>query len=328
MNRRLLRAAAMLVLLAAATAASAQNAPFPTRPIKLVVPYPPGGPLDTAARAPAEQVKQGLGVVVVENRPGAGGNIGVDQVAKSVPDGYTLVIGAVATHAVNPWLFRKLPYDPVKDFVPITLIAHVPNVLVMTPERAAQLQVTSARDLIDYLRRHPGQLNYASGGNGSAGHMAGELLKSQGQVSAVHIPYAGAGPAQLGLLAGQTDFMFDNLASATAQIKAGKLKAFAVTTPQRAPSLPDVPTMAESGVPGFDVSTWFGIFAPAGTPAPVVARLNESFTTALRTPDMRERLGRMGSEPAPMSSEQFAQLVRSELAKYEKVVKFSGARVD
>jgi len=327
-NRRLLRAAAMLVLLAAATAASAQNASFPTRPIKLVVPYPPGGPLDTAARALAEQVKQGLGVVVVENRPGAGGNIGVDQVAKSVPDGYTLVIGAVATHAVNPWLFRKLPYDPVKDFVPITLIAHVPNVLVMTPERAAQLQVTSARDLIDYLRRHPGQLNYASGGNGSAGHMAGELLKSQGKVSAVHIPYAGAGPAQLGLLAGQTDFMFDNLASATAQIKAGKLKAFAVTTPQRAPSLPDVPTMAESGVPGFDVSTWFGIFAPAGTPAPVVARLNESFTTALRTPDMRERLGRMGSEPAPMSSEQFAQLVRSELAKYEKVVKFSGARVD
>jgi len=318
----------MLVLLAAATAASAQNAPFPTRPIKLVVPYPPGGPLDTAARALAEQVKQGLGVVVVENRPGAGGNIGVDQVAKSVPDGYTLVIGAVATHAVNPWLFRKLPYDPVKDFVPITLIAHVPNVLVMTPERAAQLQVTSARDLIDYLRRHPGQLNYASGGNGSAGHMAGELLKSQGKVSAVHIPYAGAGPAQLGLLAGQTDFMFDNLASATAQIKAGKLKAFAVTTPQRAPSLPDVPTMAESGVPGFDVSTWFGIFAPAGTPAPVVTRLNESFTTALRTPDMRERLGRMGSEPAPMSSEQFAQLVRSELAKYEKVVKFSGARVD
>ena len=328
MNRRLLRAAAMLVLLAAATAASAQNAPFPTRPIKLVVPYPPGGPLDTAARALAEQVKQGLGVVVVENRPGAGGNIGVDQVAKSVPDGYTLVIGAVATHAVNPWLFRKLPYDPVKDFVPITLIAHVPNVLVMTPERAAQLQVTSARDLIDYLRRHPGQLNYASGGNGSAGHMAGELLKSQGKVSAVHIPYAGAGPAQLGLLAGQTDFMFDNLASATAQIKAGKLKAFAVTTPQRAPSLPDVPTMAESGVPGVDVSTWFGSFAPAGTPAAIVARLNESFTTALRTPDMRERLGRMGSEPAPMSSEQFAQLVRSELAKYEKVVKFSGARVD
>lgn len=327
-RRRAMRAAAMLVCLAAATTPFAQNAPYPARPIRLVVPYPAGGPLDTAARALAEQVRQSLGVVVVENRPGAGGNIGVDLVAKSTPDGYTLVIGAVATHAVNPWLFSKLPYDPVKDFVPITLIAHVPNVLVMTPERAAQLKISSARDLIDYLRRHPGQLNYASGGNGSAGHMAGELLKSQGKVSALHIPYSGAGPAQLGLLAGQTDFMFDNLASATAQIKAGKLKAFAVTTLQRAPSLPDVPTMAESGVPGFDVSTWFGVFAPAGTPAPIVARLNESFTAALRTTDMRERLARMGAEPAPMSSEQFAQLVRSELAKYEKVVKFSGARVD
>jgi tripartite-type tricarboxylate transporter receptor subunit TctC len=327
-NRRAWHVAVLLALLAAAAAPSAQNAPYPARAIKLIVPYPPGGPLDTAARALAEQVKQSLGVVVVENRPGAGGNIGVDQVAKSAPDGYTLVIGAVATHAVNPWLFSKLPYDPVKDFVPITLIAHVPNVLVMTPERAAQLRINSARDLIDYLRLHPGQLNYASGGNGSAGHMAGELLKSQGKVSAVHIPYAGAGPAQLGLLAGQTDFMFDNLASATGQIKAGKLRAFAVTTPKRAPSLPDVPTMAESGVPGFDVSTWFGVFAPAGTPAPIVARLNESFTTALRTPEMRERLARMGAEPAPMSSEQFAQLVRAELAKYEKVVKFSGARVD
>jgi tripartite-type tricarboxylate transporter receptor subunit TctC len=327
-NRRAWHVAVLFALLAAAAAPSAQNAPYPARPIKLVVPYPPGGPLDTAARALAELVKQSLGVVVVENRPGAGGNIGVDQVAKSAPDGYTLVIGAVATHAVNPWLFSKLPYDPVKDFVPITLIAHVPNVLVMTPERAAQLKITSARDLIDYLHRNPGQLNYASGGNGSAGHMAGELLKSQGKVSAVHIPYAGAGPAQLGLLAGQTDFMFDNLASATGQIKAGKLRAFAVTTLVRAPSLPDVPTMAESGVPGFDVSTWFGVFAPAGTSAPIVARLNESFTAALRTPEMRERLGRMGAEPAPMSSEQFAQLIKAELAKYGKVVKFSGARVD
>jgi tripartite-type tricarboxylate transporter receptor subunit TctC len=201
-------------------------------------------------------------------------------------------------------------------------------VLVMPAARAEALGIRSLQELIAYARTHPGKLNYASGGNGSAGHMAGELLKSQGKVSAVHIPYAGAGPAQLGLLAGQTDFMFDNLASATAQIKAGKLKAFAVTTPQRAPSLPEVPTMAESGVPGFDVSTWFGILAPAGTPAPIVTRLNEAFTTALRTPDMRERLGRMGAEPAPMSSEQFAQLIKSELAKYEKVVRFSGARVD
>jgi tripartite-type tricarboxylate transporter receptor subunit TctC len=306
----------------------AQQAPYPSRPIRLVVPYPAGGPLDTAARALAEQVKGSLGVVVVENRPGAGGNLGVDLVAKSAPDGYSLVIGAVATHAVNPWLFRKLPYDPVKDFAPVTLIAHVPNVLVMTPERAAQLNVASARDLINYMRAYPGQLNYASGGNGSAGHMAGELLKSQAKVSAVHIPYAGAAPAQLGLLAGQTDFMFDNLASATAQIKSGKLKAFAVTTPTRATGLPDVPTMAESGLPGFDVSTWFGVFAPAGTPGPIVARLNEAFTAALKSPEMRDRLARMGAEPAPMSPQQFGQLVMDELAKYEKVVKFSGARVD
>jgi len=229
---------------------------------------------------------------------------------------------------VNPWLFRKLPYDPVKDFVPITLIAHVPNVLVITPERAAQLNIASARDFVEYLRKHPGQLNYASGGNGSAGHMAGELLKSQAAVSAVHIPYAGAGPAQLGLLAGQTDFMFDNLASALAQIRAGKLKALAVTTSQRAAGLPEVPTMAESGLQGFDVSTWFGVFAPAGTPAPVIARLNETMTVALRTPEMRERLAKMGADAAPLSSAQFAELVRAELSKYEKVVKFSGARVD
>ena len=307
--------------------ANAQSA-YPNKPIRLVVPYPPGGPLDTAARALADRVKESLGVIVVENRPGAGGNLGVDQVAKSPPDGYSLVIGAVATHAVNPWLFSKLPYDPIKDFAPITLVAHVPNVLVMTPERADQLGIRSARDLVDYSRKNPARLNYASGGNGSAGHMAGELMKSQAKISAVHIPYAGAAPAQLGLLAGQTDFMFDNLASATTQIKAGKLRALAVTTAQRASALPDVPTIAEAGLAGFDVSTWFGVFAPAGTPSAVVARLNAAFTAALRSPEMRERLEKMGAEPAPGTPEQFSELVRSELAKYQSVVKFSGARVD
>jgi tripartite-type tricarboxylate transporter receptor subunit TctC len=319
--------------LAAALALSALAGPvfaqsYPTRPIRLVVPYPPGGPLDAAARALAERVKDSLGVVVVENRPGAGGNLGVDHVAKSPPDGYSLVVGAVATHAVNPWLFSKLPYDPLKDFAPITLVAHVPNVLVMRPERARELGVASARDLVAHLRANPGRLNYASGGNGSAGHMAGELLKSQAKVSAVHIPYAGASPAQLGLLAGQTDFMFDNLASALAQVKAGKLVALAVTTARRADSMPEVPTMAESGLSGFDVSTWFGIFAPAGTPAAVVERLNGALTAALRTPEMRERLARMGAEPAPMEPAEFARFVRAELAKYERVVKYSGARVD
>lgn len=327
MERRALAAlGAALALCALAGPVAAQS--YPTRPIRLVVPYPPGGPLDTAARALAERLKEPLGIVVVENRPGAGGNLGVDLVAKSAPDGYSLVIGAVATHAINPWLFSKLPYDPVRDFAPITLVAHVPNVLVMTPARAQQLNVNSARDLIAYARANPGKLNYASGGNGSAGHMAGELLKSQARLSAVHIPYAGAAPAQMGLLAGQTDFMFDNLASALAQVKAGKLRAFAVTTPRRSEAMPDVPTMAESGLPGFDVSTWFGVFAPAGTPPAIVDRLNGSFTTALRSPEMRERLARMGAEPAPMPAAEFAQFVRSELAKYEKVVKFSGARVD
>ena len=319
-----LAAATVLCALAGSTAAQS----YPTRPIRLVVPYPPGGPLDSAARALAERVKEPLGIVVVENRPGAGGNIGVDQVAKSAPDGYSLVIGAVATHAINPWLFSRLPYDPIKDFAPITLVAHVPNVLVMTPERAEQLNIRSARDLVAYARANPGKLNYASGGNGSAGHMAGELLKSQARISAVHIPYAGAAPAQLGLLAGQTDFMFDNLASALTQVKGGKLRAFAVTTARRSDSMPDVPTMAESGLPGFDVSTWFGVFAPAGTPAAVVDRLNHAFTAALQSPEMRERLARMGAEPAPMAPAAFGQFVRAEMAKYEKVVKFSGARVD
>ncbi|MEO8187340.1 MAG: tripartite tricarboxylate transporter substrate binding protein [Burkholderiaceae bacterium] len=313
--------------LVSAQSTSAQ-ATYPSKPIRLVVPYPPGGPLDTAARALADRSKEALGVIVVENRPGAGGNLGVDQVAKSPPDGYSLVIGAVATHAVNPWLFSKLPYDPIKDFAPITLIAHVPNVLVMTPERADQLGIRSARDLIDYARKNPGRLNYASGGNGSAGHMAGELVKSQAKISALHIPYAGAAPAQLGLLAGQTDFMFDNLASATAQIKAGKLRALAVTTLQRASSMPEVPTMVDAGLPGFDVSTWFGVFAPAGTPAPIVSRLNSAITAALRSPEMRERLARMGAEPAPGTPEQFSELLRRELSKYQQIVRFSGARVD
>lgn len=325
-----------LCLAAAAAAflsgpAFAQGASYPTKPIRLIVPYPPGGPLDIAARALAEQVRPTLGTIVVENKPGAGGNLGVDALAKSAPDGYTLGIGAVATHAINPWLFAKLPYDPIKDFAPITLIAQVPNVLVMSADTAAKLNINSLADLLGYMRKNPGKLNYASGGNGSGGHMAGELMKSMARVYAVHIPYAGASPAQLSLLSGQTDFMFDNLASALPQIRAGKLRALAVTTTQRADSLKDVPTMAEAGgkaLAGFDVSTWFGVFAPAGTPAPVVARLNDEFRKALVTPAMRERLAAMGTEPSPNTPEQFARFIAAELAKYRDVVKYSGAKVD
>ncbi|MFN9480071.1 MAG: Bug family tripartite tricarboxylate transporter substrate binding protein [Betaproteobacteria bacterium] len=311
--------------------AFAQGANYPTKPIRLIVPYPPGGPLDIAARALAEQARPTLGTIVVENKPGAGGNLGVDALAKSAPDGYTLGIGAVATHAINPWLFAKLPYDPIKDFAPITLIAQVPNVLVMSTDTAARLNINSLADLLAYMRKNPGKLNYASGGNGSGGHLAGELMKSMARVYAVHIPYAGAAPAQLSLLSGQTDFMFDNLASALPQIRAGKLKALAVTTTQRAESLRDVPTMAEAGgkeLASFDVSTWFGVFAPAGTPAPIVAKLNEEFRKALVTPAMRERLAAMGTEPSPNTPEQFARFIAAELAKYRDVVKYSGAKVD
>ncbi len=331
MSRRLFLALAAALGLAASSPAFAQSAAYPSKPIRLIVPYPPGGPLDVAARTLAERLKDSLGNVIVENKPGAGGNLGVDYVAKQPADGYTLVIGAVATHAINPWLFSKLPYDPVKDFAPITLIAQVPNVLVMTPETAARLGINSVPELIDYMRRNPGKLSYASGGNGSGGHMSGELLKSMARVSMVHIPYAGAAPAQLGLLGGQTDLMFDNLASAAANIRAGKLRAFAVTTARRSSSFPDVPTMAEAGgkdLAGFDVTTWFGVFAPAGTPSPVVARLNEELRKALLTTEMRERLAKMGAEPAPTSPAEFAAFIRTELAKYEKVVKFSGAKVD
>jgi tripartite-type tricarboxylate transporter receptor subunit TctC len=322
---------ASLVALGTTGATAQSGAAFPARPIRLVVPYPPGGPLDTAARAMAERVKDTLGTVVVENRAGAGGNIGVDYVAKQPADGHTLVIGAVATHAINPWLFSKLPYDPVKDFAPVTLIAQVPNVLVMPPETASRLGIDSVADLVAFARRNPGKLNYASGGNGSGGHMAGELLKSMARISMVHIPYAGAAPAQLGLLAGQTDLMFDNLASAAPQIRAGKLRAFAVTTSQRAATFADLPTMAEAGgkdLAGFDVSTWFGVFAPAGTPPAVVDQLNTAFRAALGGPEMRERLARMGAEPSPNSPQEFAAFVQRELAKYQRVVKFSGARVD
>ena len=328
------RRAAVVLLAATALGMHARGASaqaYPARPIRLVVPFPPGGPLDSAARALAERMKDGLGTVVVENRPGAGGNLGVDYVAKQPADGYTLVIGAVATHAINPWLFAKLPYDPVKDFAPVSLIAHVPNVLVMTPETATRLGVNSLGELVAYMKKQPGRLNYASGGNGSAGHMAGELLKSTAGVFAVHIPYAGAAPAQLGLLAGQTDFMFDNLASAAPQIRAGRLRAFAVTTRMRAASFPDLPTMGEAGgasLKGFDISTWFGVLAPAGTPAPIVDQLSAAMRAALTSAEMRERLARMGAEPAPSTPAGFAALIQSELAKYREIVRFSGAKVD
>lgn len=297
------------------------------RPLRLVVPYPPGGPLDIVARALADKVKDTLGVVIIDNRPGAGGNLGADLVAKAAPDGTTIVMGAVATHAINPWLFSRLPYDPIRDFTPLTGVAQVPNVLVMNPETADRHGIKSVADLVAFAKKNPGRLNYGSGGNGSAGHLAGELFKKQADIFALHIPYNGGNPAQLALLSGQVDFNFDNLATAAANIKSGKLKALAVTTLQRSPALPDVPSVAET-YPGFAMDTWWGLVAPAGTPKDVVARFHKAYTEALNQPDVKARFATLMAEPVPTSPEQFGEFMAKERAKYEPVVKRSGARVD
>ena len=309
--------------LAASTAAFAQ----PAKPIRLIVPYAPGGPLDVTARALAEQVKDSLGTVIVENKPGAGGNIGSDYVAKATPDGSVIGLAAVATHAINPWLFSKMPYDAARDFAPITQMVRVPNVLVMNADTAARLKINTLADLIAYAKRNPGQLNYGSGGNGSAGHLAGEMFKQGAGVFAVHIPYNGANPAQLALVSGQVDFNIDNLASAAANIKAGKLKALAVTTAKRSPMLPGVPAMAET-LKGFEVDTWWGLVAPAGTPKDVIDKLNAAFTAALKSPETQQRFAMLMAEPVPTTPEQFGQFMQRERARYEPVVKRSGAKVD
>jgi tripartite-type tricarboxylate transporter receptor subunit TctC len=299
------------------------------RPIRFVVPYPPGGPLDIVARALAERVKDSLGVVIVDNRAGAGGNLGADVVAKAAPDGTTIVMGAVATHAINPWLYAKMPYDPIRDFTPITGVARVPNVLVMSPEVAARLGIAGVADLVAYAKRNPGKLNYGSGGTGSAGHLAGEMFKAEAGVYMVHIPYAGGNPAQLALLAGQVDLTFDNLAAASANIKAGKLKALAVTSSQRSAVLPELPTIAQAGpVPGFDASSWFGLFAPAGTPADIVNRVQQETAKALQLPALKERLLSQGALPGGQPSAEFVKFIAAESKKWAQVVKVSGAKVD
>jgi tripartite-type tricarboxylate transporter receptor subunit TctC len=300
------------------------------KPIRFIVPYPPGGPLDIVARALADKVKDTLGVVVVENRPGAGGNLGADLAAKAAPDGTTIVMGAVATHAINPWLFAKMPYDPIRDFTPITGVAQVPNVLVMNPQTADKLGIKSVADLVAYAKKNPGRLNYGSGGNGSAGHLAGEMFKAQAGLFMVHIPYAGGNPAQLALLSGQVDLNFDNLAAASANIKAGKLRALAVTTGKRSSAVPELPTIAETGGPlaGFDINTWFGLFGPAKLPADVTARLNKAFVDALASPELKARLATLLAEPIGGTPDQFSEFVKRELAKYESVVKASGAKVE
>ncbi len=314
--------------LAVAAALSVPGIATADEPIRIIVPYPPGGPLDVTARAVAEEARGDLGPIIVENKPGAGGNIGVEYVSKQAPDGKTIVMGALATHAVNPNLFSNLPYDPVKDFTPITLIAQTPNVLVITPEFSEKTGIKDVKSLVEYAKKNPDKLNYASGGNGSAGHMSGELLKTETGTKMMHIPFKGASAAQMSVLAGECDLIFDNLASASANIKAGKLIPLAVTTEFRSPEMPDVPTMNEAGVPGFDISTWYAFFAPANMDKATLEKLNAAFIKAIKSDSMKERFSQMGAVEKAGSPEDLDKFVKTELDKYKKIVEASGAKVD
>jgi len=322
-RRRLLSMAAAVVLPQVPPGALAQ----PAKTLRIIVPFAAGGPIDLTVRMLADKARDTLGTIIIENRPGAGGGIGVNAVAKAAPDGQTIGVAAVAMHAINPWLFSKLPYDPIKDFSPITQMVRIPNVLVINTETAQRLKINSLNDFVAYAKANPAKLNYASGGNGSAGHLAGEMFKQRAGFFAVHIPYGGGGPAQLALLSGQVDFSLDNLATAAPNIKGGRIKALAVTTAQRSPLLPDVPAFGEV-YPGFEIDTWWGLTAPAGTPADVLARLNAAFVAALQSPDVKARFAQMMAEPVPSTGAQFDALIRREWQRYEKVVKASGAKVD
>ena len=317
----------LLGALAATTLIAMVPALAQQRPIRLIVPYAAGGPIDVTARIVAERVKDSLGTVIIDNKPGAGGNIGADAVAKAAPDGLTIGIAATATNAVNPWLYSKMPFNAATDFAPITQMVRVPNVLVMNAEAAQRLKIDTLPQLIAYAKANPGKLNYGSGGNGSAGHLAGEMFKQQAGIFAVHIPYNGGNPAQLALLSGQVDFNFDNLATAAPNIRSGKLKAIAVTTAQPSNALPGVPAMAAT-LKGFAIDTWWGLVAPAGTPHDVVAKLNQAFVAALNAPETKTRFATLLAEPVSNTPEQFGAFMKSELAKYEKVVKATGAKVD
>ena len=323
--RLLFMALTALATVGAIPVADAQSPPYPTRPIRLVVPFPAGGTTDILARSVAQKLTEAWGQpVVVDNRPGAAGNIGAELVAKSPADGYTLLMGTVGTHAINASLYAKMPYDHVKDFVPVILVAGVPNVLVVNPAVPAN----SVQELIVYAKANPGKLNFASSGSGTSIHLAGELFKVSAGVQMTHIPYKGSSPALQDLIGGQVKLMFDNLPSALPQIKGGKLRALAVTSSTRAAVLPDVPTVAESGLPGFEASSWFGVLAPAGTPPAIVTRINAEVAKWLASPEARDKLLSQGANAVGGTPEDFARHIQVETAKWAKVVKESGAKVD
>jgi len=327
------RAVALLLSIAlsplAAASAHAADA-YPSKPIRLIVPFPAGGTTDIMARAVSAELSKLPGWnVVVDNKPGAGGNIGSDIVAKSAPDGYTLLMGTVGTHGINQSLYGKLPYDPIKDFAPITEVAAVPNVLVVNPAFAQQNKINTVNDLIAYARANPGKLNMASSGNGTSIHLAGELFKTQTNTYMVHFPYRGSGPALTDLTGGTMQVMFDNLPSSMALIKGGKLKALAVTSAKPSPALPGVPTVAAAAnLPNYEASSWFGLLAPAGTPPEIIHRIQQEVSKSLNSPAVRERLMAQGADPVGNTPEQFAAFIRAEHTKWAKVVKDSGAKVD
>ncbi len=329
-NRRLaLAGIALAAINFVATPATAQSA-WPSKPVRIVVPFAPGGTTDILARAVAPELTRAFGQpFIVDNRAGAGGNVGADVVAKSPADGYTLLMGTVGTHGINKSIYAKMPFDPQKDFAPITLVAGVPNVMVMNTEKAAKLGINSVADFVKYAKAHPGKLSMASSGNGTSIHLAGELFKSQTGIFMTHIPYRGSGPALLDMIGGNVDVMFDNLPSAMPQIKGGKLKAFAVTSAERSGAMPELPTVAEAGqLKGFEASSWFGLLAPAGTPPDIVNRIQQEVAKALATPALKEKMLAQGAIPSGNTPQEFARLIDSEITKWAQVVKASGAKVD
>lgn len=314
----------------AAAAATCATSSLPAlaagKPVRIIVPYAAGGAIDLSVRRMATVLEADLGTVIIENRPGGGGGIGMTALARAPAGGLTLGIAAVATNAINPWLFNSLPYDPIKDFAPITQMTRIPNVLVVNAEAAQKRGIATFNDFLSFARRESGKLTYASGGNGSAGHLAGEIFKRDAQVDIVHVPYNGGAPSQLALLSGQVDCSFDNLASAAANIRAGKLKALAVTTAQRSELLPDLPAVAEK-FKGFEIDTWWGLVAPAGTPAEVVQRLNQLAVKALHSAEVMGLYRDMMMETVTSTPDAFGAFMRHELARYQQVVRVSGATV-
>jgi tripartite-type tricarboxylate transporter receptor subunit TctC len=336
MNRRsLFRLSAQAVVLACSAFVGLQSqaqSAWPNKPVRIVVPFSAGGTTDILARAIAPELTRVFGQsFFVDNKAGAGGNLGADIVAKSPNDGYTLLMGTVGTHGINRALYNKLPFDPIKDFAPITVVAGVPNVMIMNAETAKSRNINSVGDFIAYAKAHPGKLNMASSGNGTSIHLAGELFKTMSGTYMVHFPYKGSNPALLDMLGGTMDVMFDNFPSAMPHIKSGKLKALAVTSNQRSLAMPDLPTVEEVGGPtlkGYEASSWFGLLAPAGTSHDVVVRIQQEVAKALVTPAIKEKLLSQGAIPGGNTPEEFAKFIDAEHKKWAQVVKASGAKVD